>query len=94
MIAVRFSKEAHDDILRIHDYIAKENPSAAASVIAAIEQSTERLADFPLSGRTGAVEGTRELVLQRLPFIVVYRVTELVEIIAVFHAAQNIPRGF
>jgi toxin ParE1/3/4 len=40
------------------------------------------------------VEGTRELVVPKLPFIAVYRVKEeLVEVIAVFHAAQDIPRG-
>ena len=53
-----------------------------------------RLADFQLSGRRGAVDGTRELVVSRLPFIAVYRVMEAyVEIVAVFHAAQDKPRG-
>jgi toxin ParE1/3/4 len=92
---VRFSTAARADIQSIFDYIALDNPGAAARVIGTIEQATMRLGLFPLSGRSGAVEGTRELVIPRLPYIAVYQVnSETVEVIAVFHAAQNKPRGF
>ena len=91
---VRFSVSARADIQLIHDFIAKENPKVAARVVGAIEQSTLRLGEFPLSGRSGAVETTRELVIPRLPYIAVYRLNdEIVEIIAVFHAAQDKPRS-
>ena len=91
---VRFSQAARADIAAIHEYIFRENPNAARQVVAAIERATDRLSEFPLSGRMGAVETTRELVIPRLPFIAVYRVTtDAVEIIAVFHAAQDRPRG-
>jgi len=47
---------------------------------------------FPNRGRQGRVEGTRELVLAPLPFIVVYRVkTDAVEIVRVYHGAQDRP---
>ena len=91
---VTFTKAAQADIEEIHRYIAQENPVAAASVVAAIERATTRLSAFPLSGRIGAVETTRELVIPKLPFIAVYQITaDAVEIIAVFHAAQDKPRG-
>lgn len=91
---VRFTEAARDDIANIHGFIARENPKGAAQMVAAIETSTMRLADFPLSGRRGAVNGTRELVISHLPFIAVYRVLDgYVEIAAVFHAAQDKPRG-
>lgn len=91
---VRFSVGAQADIQSIYDFIARDNAIIAGRVVAAIEQSTKRLADFPLSGRKGAVETTRELVIPRLPYIVVYRLAaNHIEIIAVFHAAQDIPRG-
>jgi toxin ParE1/3/4 len=48
---------------------------------------------FPYSGRRGSVEETYELVVPRLPYIVVYRVTERVEIVAIFHAAQQRDRN-
>ena len=92
---ISYSRAAQTDIQYIFDYIARENPSAAARVVSAIESSILRLGLFPLSGRSGAVKGTRELVLPRLPYIAVYQVTiDHVEIVAVFHAAQNKPRGF
>jgi toxin ParE1/3/4 len=92
---VRFSTAARADIQSIYDYIAQENPIAAARVVATIETATSRLSMFPLSGRTGAIEGTRELIVSRLPYIVVYRaMAETVVIIAVFHAAQDKPRSF
>jgi toxin ParE1/3/4 len=91
---IRFSDAAQADLQSIYDYIASDNPKIAARVVGAIEQSTSHLAMFPLSGRTGAVATTRELVIPRLPYIAVYRVTaNTVDIIAVFHAAQNKPRS-
>lgn len=91
---VLFTQTARADITAIFDYIARDNPDAARKVVAAIEGAIGRLSRFPQSGRMGAVAMTRELVVPRLPFIVVYRVTEdTVEIVAVFHAAQDRPRG-
>ena len=91
---IRFSREAKADIQSIFGYIARDNPLIAARVVSEIEISTRRLALFPLSGRSGVVPTTRELVVPRLPYIAIYRVNDdAVEIIAVFHAAQNKPRG-
>ena len=91
---VRFSYKAQADIQSIYEFIAAHNQTAAGRVVSVIEQTTKRLADFPLSGRAGAIELTRELVIPRLPYIAVYRLNGgVVEIIAVFHAAQDLPRG-
>ena len=92
---VRFTASAQADIQAIFDYIARDNPLVARRVVSEIEIATDRLQRFPLSGRIGAVEATRELVMSRLPFIVIYRVAQTtIDIIAVFHAAQDRPRGF
>lgn len=91
---VRFSTAARADIHSIYNFIAKDSPEIAARVVGTIEQSIMRLAKFPLSGRSGSVDTTRELVIPRLPYIAVYRlVPSTVEIIAVFHAAQDKPRS-
>jgi len=45
---------------------------------------------FPKSGRRGQAGGTREIVVVGLPYIVVYRQDgNLVEIVGVFHGAQD-----
>ena len=50
----------------IFDYIAEDNPEAAIDLDTSFEVAVERLRDFPLSGRTGKVEGTRELIVTSL----------------------------
>lgn len=77
---------------QIHARVAAENPPAARRVVKCIRQTVDRLADFPASGRPGQVEGTRELVVPGLPYLVVYRVrANTVEILRVFHTAMNWP---
>ena len=71
---VRWSPEAADDLEQIVTYIRHENPAAAHRVGRTIHEAAAALADFSNRGRPGRVEGTRELVLPSLPFIVVYRV--------------------
>lgn len=93
-MTVRYSRDAKADIQSIFDYMARDDPNIAARIVSEIEKSIQRLALFPLSGRLGAVPPTRELVVPRLPYIAVYRANaDAVEIIAVFHAAQNKARG-
>lgn len=48
--------------------------------------------DNPNMGRRGHLEGTRELVIPRLPYYVAYRITETaVEVFAVIHTARMWP---
>jgi toxin ParE1/3/4 len=47
---------------------------------------------YPLMGRLGRVEGTRELVIANTPYILIYRVKlESVEILRVFHTSKRYP---
>ncbi len=45
---------------------------------------------FPSRGRPGRETGTRELILTGLPYVIVFRSGEqLVEILRIYHGAQN-----
>ena len=90
---IRWSPEAADDLQRIVEYIRQDNPKAARRVATEIyERAIAALETFPYSGRPGRVEGTRELPLPPLPFIVVYRVrNDAVEIANILHGAQKWP---
>ena len=89
---IRWSPAATDNLSRIFEYLRPENPSAAQRVVKTIYESAGSLDSFPYRGRMGRVEGTRELVLPSLPFVIVYRVLEdTVEIAAVIHGAQQWP---
>lgn len=52
---------------QIFDYIEADAPHAAASRDDRIEKAIETLLRFPQSGRSGRVEGTRELVITGTP---------------------------
>jgi addiction module RelE/StbE family toxin len=89
---IRWSPAAAENLSRIFEYIRPDNPSAAERVVRTIYDSAGSLGSFPYRGRTGRVEGTRELVLPSLPFVIVYRVLDdAVEIAAVIHGAQRWP---
>lgn len=73
-------------------YIAEDNPTAALSVKERIEQATMNLAIHPNMGRQGRIDGTRELVVSGLPYIIPYRVRYgRVEILDVIHASRRWP---
>jgi toxin ParE1/3/4 len=87
-----WSPEAAADFAGIVDYIQQQNPSAADRVCHSLYDSINSLENFPNRGRSGRVDGTRELVVASLPYIVVYRVRENgVEIVRVIHGAQRWP---
>jgi addiction module RelE/StbE family toxin len=89
---VVFDPRAIDDLSHIHTWIAADNASVAARVIETILAGIERLTLYPSMGRAGLVEGTREWVVPRLPYIIVYQLDETrdeLRVIAVFHGAQE-----
>jgi len=94
---VRWSPEAAADLTSITQYIRRENAAAALRVARIIYRSAAELDKFPLRGRPGRVNGTRELVISPLPYIVVYRIVvyrtkeNFIEIAKVLHGAQRWP---
>jgi toxin ParE1/3/4 len=50
---------------------------------------------MPRSGRSGRILGTREAVVPRTPYIVVYQISsEAVEVIEIWHGAREWPEFF
>ncbi|MBZ5525260.1 MAG: type II toxin-antitoxin system RelE/ParE family toxin [Acidobacteriia bacterium] len=89
---VHWSPAAAADFERIVQHIREQNDPAALRIARLIYQSAAGLKSFPNRGRLGRVEGTRELVLSPLPFILIYRVkADFVEIANVLHGAQQWP---
>jgi toxin ParE1/3/4 len=93
-LAVQYAGNAHSDIESIFDYIAKDNPSAARKVLAAIEAEIERLSYFPWKSRKTDEEGIMARTLSRYPYIIFYRVErDALVILHVLHGARRHP-GF
>jgi toxin ParE1/3/4 len=90
---IRWSPEAAADFTAMIQYIRQDNSPAALRVARAIYHAVAQLKVYPNRGRPGRVDGTRELPLPRLPFVVVYRVGEnAVEIARLLHGAQCWPQ--
>jgi len=89
---VEITPEAERDIRAIVAYIRKDNLSAAISVVSAIKEQVNALAQFPDMGRPGRIDGTREMVLGGLPYIVIYQIGDNTAYVArVLHGAQQWP---
>ena len=64
--------------------------SQPARVIREIRTVTSGLSGNPLLGRVGGVEGTRELVLPRYPYLIIYRLLKnRIRILSVVHTARH-----
>jgi toxin ParE1/3/4 len=77
---VKFSPQATADLIAIHAYIADQDPSAAGRILSRLRQITETLGQFPLLGRPGAIDGTREFAVHGLPYTVIYQVVSTAEL--------------
>lgn len=89
---VEWRPAAEEDALAILLYIARDNPAAAEDIYARIRSQVGHLADHPEMGRAGRVKGTRELVIVRTPYVVVYRLRgKTVQVLRVLHGAQQWP---
>jgi len=93
---LRWQQHALEDLASIRSYVAADDPSAARRLVTTLLTFVqEQLTTFPQSGRTGRIEGTRELVVPRTPFIVAYRIEdETIDILAVHHTARRWPERF
>ena len=93
MKRIRWTERAVRRLDQIGAFIEKDNPAAAARVVARIVSAVDNLAEHPAIGRVGRVKGTRELVLADIPYIIPHRVVGgQIEILTVMHAAQRWPR--
>lgn len=89
-LAVIWRPEARVDLHEIIAYIADRNPAAAARLGDAFQHIADRLSDHPYIHRPGRVPGTREAIAHP-NYILVYRVGEAIEIVALLHARQQYP---
>jgi len=89
---IRWLRKALQNLTGEADYIARDDPAAAARTVVRIFEAVEQLVMFPALGRPGRVVGTRELVVTGTPYIIPYRVRgDQVEILRVFQAARKWP---
>jgi len=92
-VIVLWTPEAERDRADIWDYIAADNPGAAARMDALFSAAADRLAAHPKMGKTGVIPGTREWI-PHASYRLVYEVDEdrgAVWILALVHTARQWP---
>lgn len=90
---IRITPEAHNDIIGIYQYVQKDGEQIAKNQVAYIYDGIEKLSSFPNMGtalkkHVERPTGLRYLVIHKV-YIVIYDVTDAVEIIRVFRKDQD-----
>ena len=88
--SLEFSEQALDDMEGLYEYLVERNQDAAKRLVKRIYNVCFNIEVFPLAGRAGDVDGTREFVIPKTKYILVYKVTiRKIIILAVYHTARN-----
>ncbi|MBI5462091.1 MAG: type II toxin-antitoxin system RelE/ParE family toxin [Gammaproteobacteria bacterium] len=87
---LRWTRPALADLVETQAFIAQDDPQAARKVAQNIWDAATNLRDNPDIGRPGHVTGTREWVVTRAPYLIVYRTKhDAVEILRVWHTRRD-----
>jgi toxin ParE1/3/4 len=89
---LKWTKRALAQFKEAETYIAQENPQAAAAVAKRIAAATQLLRENPEIGRLGRVQGTREWIVKRTPYLIAYTTEgENLIILRIIHGKQRWP---
>ena len=89
---LRCTEEAANDLEPIADHFLLHAPDRAPELTWRVYDAPTSLLTFPNRGRPGKREGTWELVLAPLPYVVVYTVRgDVVFVVRILHRAQQWP---
>ena len=92
---LKWTRAASQDLESVERYISLDNPDVAIDTVLEIIRRVETLAEHPGMGRPGRVEGTRELVLGSLPYLVPYvHQSDTIIVLRVLHGATRWPESF
>ncbi len=92
VLKIQLTKSADADLKQAHDFIARDNVPAAEKTIFYILGAIDYLPKHPNIGRTGRVPHTRELVVSRTPFIIIYKIhSSTIFVLRILHAARKWP---
>lgn len=91
-----WTERSRRHLAALFEHIAADNPAAARRVVDRIVTLAERLLrEHPRGGRPGRVEGTRDLVVTKTPYIIAYLVEDdRIVVLAVLHGKRRWPRAF
>lgn len=88
-MTLQFAPRAIQQLADMRDYFGARKPESAELVRGRMLAAIGRLRELPRMGHTGSIEGTRELHVPGLPYVIVYRVdAHGLVVLGVFHASH------
>ena len=89
---IKWLKKALINLEQSAEYLHEHNPQSSREFVQEVYDLTNLLKTNPAMGRPGRVFGTRELVLNKFPYLIPYRVkNNCIEILRVFHTRISQP---
>jgi len=90
LLSIKWTSPARQDILEATKHALEDDPVKAAKLADTIFKTVEQLALFPGSAPPGRIEGTRQLNLPKLPFVIIYKTgfTDL-HILRILHTRKH-----
>jgi plasmid stabilization system protein ParE len=94
-VKVHWTDTAREHLRAIHAYIARNSPQYALRVVDRLTRRSQQIAGFPLSGRVVPEfeHGQIREVLEGPYRLIYYIKPDQVDVLAVIHAAQEIPKN-
>ena len=91
---VNWTKSALKDIENEANYLNKISPSIEDNFLKDVERGINLIKKYPESGRIGRVSETRELILKKFQYILVYLIKEsCLDIIRLLHTSRKWPNS-
>ncbi len=92
VLELQHSKKATQDLDRIATYYEAQSPGLGYNFASYYNQQISMLKTFKALCRPGIRAGTREMVLQKFPYIVVYKVKAMhIQIVTIYHQKLKQP---
>ncbi len=92
---VRFTRPAQADLLAIHDFISRDDPSAASRLVTQLIERARLLGDNPQEGRETDEPNARVVVVPRLRYFIFYSIKQdEVHITHIRHTSRQRPPGW
>lgn len=88
---LKWAKRAQTDRKKIAEfYLEEASPLIAFEAMAAIKSAAQKIEKSPLAYRDGKRSGTRELIMRRFPYVLVYRIRpDRITVLRVLHQAMR-----
>lgn len=91
---VNWTKSAINDLEIEANYLSKISPSIEDRFLEHVESSIDLIKEYPELGRIGRVNQTREFILKKFQYILVYLVeSSYIDIIRLLHTSRKWPNS-